>query len=270
MDAVFRALADPSRRLLLDRLRERGGQTLSELGSGLAMTRQAVTKHLAVLVDADLVVTRRHGREKWHHLNAAPLTEIADRWIHRFHHGHARALADLKHVLEDRAVSTEFVYVTYIATTPEQCWRALTDPAFVRRYFEGGGPTSDWAVGSPVHWSTGPGDGPHDWGQHVLECDPPRRLAYTWHNYRPEMQPMFGWTDKQLAELQREPISRVTFEIEPAADGVVRLTVVHDGFAPDSEMLRGVSGGWPGILSNLKTLLETGEIVTERARTVDA
>jgi uncharacterized protein YndB with AHSA1/START domain/DNA-binding transcriptional ArsR family regulator len=271
VDAVFRALADPSRRLLLDRLRERGGQTLGELGEGLAMTRQAVAKHLAVLVEAELVVTRRHGREKWHHLNAAPLTEIADRWIHRFHHGRAHALADLKRDLEDRPLnkdrspSTEFVYVTYIATTPEELWRALTDPTFVRRYFDGGGPTSDWAVGSPVYWQMGADDGPHDWDQNVLESDPPRRLSYTWHNYQPEMQQFFDWTDEQLARMQQEPRSKVTFEIEPAGEGVVKLSVVHDGFAPDSEMLRGVSGGWPGILSNLKTLLETGETVAERA-----
>lgn len=164
--------------------------------------------------------------------------------------------------------ATAFVYVSYIRTTPEKLWEALTTPEFIRRYFDGGGPDSDWAVGSPVRWSMG-GEPPQDWDQHVLEADPPRRLAYTWHNYRPEMQQMFGWSDEQLAVLQEEPISRVAFDIEPVAGPssthpAVKLTVTHDGFVPGSEMLAGVAGGWPGILSNLKSLLETGEVVAGR------
>lgn len=107
----------------------------------------------------------------------------------------------------------------------------------------------------------GPDDGPHDWDQQVLESDPPRRLSYTWHNYQPEMAEFFGWTEQQLAELRKEKRSKVTFDIEPAGSAV-KLTVTHDDFEPDSEMLRGISGGWPGILSNLKSLLETGEIVS--------
>ncbi len=162
--------------------------------------------------------------------------------------------------------ATAFVYVSYIRTSPEKLWEALTTPAFVRRYFGGGGPDSDWRVGSPVRWSMG-GEPPRDWDQHVLEADPPRRLVYTWHNYQPEMQEMFGWSDEQLAALRQEPISRVAFEIEPVGSPdsttpAVKLTVIHDGFVPGSEMLAGVSGGWPGILSNLKSLLETGEIVS--------
>ena len=164
--------------------------------------------------------------------------------------------------------ATAFVYVSYIRTSAEDLWEALTTPAFIRRYFDGGGPDSDWRVGSPVRWSMG-GEAPQDWGQHVLEADPPRRLAYTWHNYRPEMQPIFGWSDEQLAVLQQEPISRVAFEIEPVATAdparpAVKLTVTHDGFAPGSAMLAGIAGGWPGILSNLKSLLETGEVVAGR------
>lgn len=267
MDDVFKALADPSRRALLDRLRERNGQTLTQLGAGLDMTRQAVTKHLGVLEGAGLVVTRRDGREKRHFLNAAPVTEIADRWIDRFHRGRAHALADLRQALEGRIMSTEFVYVSYIACTPEEAWQALTDPAFIRRYFEGGGPESDWTVGSPVYWKMGPEDGPHDWDQRVLEADPPRRLSYSWHAFQPEMAEMFAWDAETLARLRRdEKRSKVTFEIEPVDERVVKLSVVHDDFDPDSEMLRSVSSGWPGILSSLKTLLETGETVQGRAR----
>jgi uncharacterized protein YndB with AHSA1/START domain/DNA-binding transcriptional ArsR family regulator len=261
MDEVFRALADPSRRALLDALHARGGQSLRELGEGLAMTRQAVAKHLGVLEAAGLVVTSWHGREKHHHLNAAPINDVADRWIRRYDRARAQTLADLKQALEETEMSDDFVYVSYIRTTPEKLWQALTDPAFIRRYYGGGGPTSDWQVGSPVLWSMG-GEEPHDWDQHVLEADPPRRLSYTWHNYQPEMQEMFGWSDERLAELQQEKRSKVTFDIEPAGQAV-KLTVTHDDFVPDSAMREGVSQGWPGILSNLKSLLETGEVVVD-------
>ena len=100
MDAVFRALADPVRRELLDSLRERGGQTLGELCQGREMTRQAVTKHLAVLEGANLVASEKHGREKLHYLNPVPIQEIADRWIGKYDRGRLQALADLKRRLE--------------------------------------------------------------------------------------------------------------------------------------------------------------------------
>ena len=268
---MFRALADPTRRHLLDALHERDGRTLSELAEGLAMSRQAVSKHLAVLEEANLVTAVRRGRERHHHLNPAPLADVGDRWIHRYDRARVDALTDLRRALEGPVTQTSttattypaataFVYVSYIRTTPEKLWEALTTPAFIRRYFGGGGPDSDWRVGSPVAWSMG-GEPGHDWGQHVLEADPPRRLAYTWHTYQPEMQEMFGWSDEDLARLRQEPVSRVAFDIEPVADAAVKLTVTHDGFVPGSEMMAGVAGGWPGILSNLKSLLETGEVV---------
>src|SRR5881227_220194 len=123
MDEVFRALADPSRRRLLDTLNERNGQTLRELCSGLDMARQSVSKHLAMLEAANLVTAVRRGREKLHYLNAAPINEIAERWITRYERGRVHALADLKRALEDTAVDRpEFVYTTYIKTTPEKLW----------------------------------------------------------------------------------------------------------------------------------------------------
>ena len=100
MDAVFKALADPSRRALLDSLRTRGGQTLGELCEGRGMTRQAVTKHLALLEAANLIATEKRGREKLHHLNPVPIQDIADRWIGQYERGRLRALADLKRDLE--------------------------------------------------------------------------------------------------------------------------------------------------------------------------
>ena len=257
MDAVFRALADPTRRALLDILNARNGQSLRDLAGGVDMTRQAVAKHLAVLEAAGLVATRRSGREKLHYLNVVPIYDIAERWMHQYDRQRARALADLKRALEgDGMQQTEFVYIIYIKTTPEQLWRALTDPAFIRRYFEDSGPESDWGVGSPVRWSTMPGDPHRDMGQVVLESNPPRRLSYTWHNYQPEMKPMFGWSDELFEELVKEPVSRVTFDIESVGE-TVKLTVTHDGFVEGSEMLKGISQGWPMILSNLKTVLET-------------
>jgi len=100
MDAVFRALADPVRRQLLDSLRARNGQTLGELCEGRNMSRQAVSKHLAILEDANLVVTEKHGREKLHHLNPIPIHDIADRWIGKYERGRMRALGTLKKKLE--------------------------------------------------------------------------------------------------------------------------------------------------------------------------
>ncbi|TVT19448.1 metalloregulator ArsR/SmtB family transcription factor [Amycolatopsis acidiphila] len=263
MDAVFRALADPSRRRLLDSLNERNGQSLSELCAGLTMTRQAVTKHLAVLEGARLVAIVRRGREKLHHLNAEPINEIAERWISSYHREHAHALADLKRALEDDIVSrTEFFYVTYIRTTPEQLWRALTEPEFTLRYW-GAELKSDWQPGSPILWREGDGDY-RDLDQVVLTAEPPRVLSYTWHNYQPQHAELFGWSDEQLAVLQQEKRSKVTFEIEPAGEAS-KLTVRHDGFDTETEMLKALSGGWPVILSNLKTLLETGEVLPEAA-----
>src|SRR6266852_3991749 len=102
MDAVFRALADPSRRRLLDRLRARNGQNLNELREGLDMTRQAVTKHLVILETANLVATVKRGREKLHFLNPIPINEIAERWIGKFERHRLRALSDLKKNMEGK------------------------------------------------------------------------------------------------------------------------------------------------------------------------
>ena len=144
---MFRALSDPSRRRLLDSLNQRNGQTLRELCAGLDMARQSVSKHLAILEDANLVTTVRRGREKLHYLNAAPINEIAERWINRYDRPRLNALSDLKKALEDtRMDKPEFVYTTYVRTTPEKLWRGLTDPAFTRRY---------WRVEFESGWTTG-------------------------------------------------------------------------------------------------------------------
>src|SRR6201996_3717363 len=186
LDDAFKALADPSRRRLLDSLNERNGQTLRELCSGLDMARQSVSKHLAVLEAANLITTVRRGREKHHYLNAAPINEIAERWIDRYERDRVHALADLKRALEDPPVSRpEFVYVNYIKTTPERLWQALTEPAFTERYW-GMVLHSDWRTGSRYVLNQF-GLSIADDGQVVLEAEPYRRLSYTWHTVTP------GW-----------------------------------------------------------------------------
>lgn len=257
MDRIFKALADPSRRQLLDRLNARNGQTLRELCAELDMARQSVTKHLEVLEAANLVTTVRRGREKFHYLNPAPISEISERWINRFDRRRVSALANLKRALEDKTMSdNEFVYVSYIDTTPEKLWRALTEPEFTYQYW-GIGLSSDWQVGSPVLLQWGPSLPFKEVGQVVLAAEPYRLLSYRWHNVQPEHAEMFGWTQERLAELQQEKPSKVTFEIEPVG-AAVKLTVTHDDFPPDSEMFKGARDGWPALLSALKTLLETG------------
>ncbi|EME54676.1 ArsR/SmtB family transcription factor [Amycolatopsis decaplanina] len=256
MDEVFKALADASRRRLLDDLNARNGQTLRELCAGLDMARQSVSKHLAVLEAANLVTTVRRGREKLHYVNAEPINAIAERWIDRYHQGRVDALADLKKALEQKPMSTvEFVYTSYIRTTPEQLWRALTDPVFTKQYW-GCEFTSDWKAGATVVWEQF-GVKLDDPEQVVLESDPYRRLSYTWHTFTPEFAEFAGLDADVAAKLAAEPRSKVTFDLEPVGD-TVKLTVVHDGFPPGSTALEMVKGGWPSILSSLKSLLETG------------
>jgi DNA-binding transcriptional ArsR family regulator/uncharacterized protein YndB with AHSA1/START domain len=252
---VFKALADPSRRHLLDRLNARNGQNLRDLSEGLDMARQSVSKHLAILEAANLVTTIRQGREKLHYLNAAPINEIAERWINRYDRERVRALSDLKRALEETPMETlEFVYTTYIKTTPERLWQALTEQSFTRRWWQVTFDT-DWLVGSPMTWDNN-GIIIVDPEQVVLESDPYQRLAYTWHTFTPEHKVRLG--DELFAKVSSEHRSRVAFNIEPAGE-MVKLTVVHDDFEPGSTAATMVRNGWPIFLSSLKTLLETGE-----------
>jgi uncharacterized protein YndB with AHSA1/START domain len=219
------------------------------------MTRQSVSKHLAILEAANLVTTVRHGREKLHYLNAAPINEIAERWINRYDRERVRALSDLKRALEETPMEKpQFVYTTYIRTAPERLWQALTEPSFTRRWWQTTFET-DWHAGSPMVWDNN-GIIIADPEQIVLESDPFRRLAYTWHTFTPEMRERLG--DEMYAKLSSERRSRVSFDIEPVGD-MVKLTVVHDDFEPGSTAATMVRNGWPIFLSSLKTLLETGE-----------
>ncbi|HEV2980723.1 MAG TPA: metalloregulator ArsR/SmtB family transcription factor, partial [Solirubrobacteraceae bacterium] len=125
MDDVFRALADPTRRALLDSLFAEDGQTLGALERGLPMTRFGVMKHLKLLEEAGLIATRRRGREKLHFLNPVPIRLVHDRWVSKYAAPWAAALSDLKQELEYRKM--EKIFEIYIKTTPERLWQAITD-----------------------------------------------------------------------------------------------------------------------------------------------
>jgi uncharacterized protein YndB with AHSA1/START domain len=229
-----------------------------------------VTKHLDVLEAAGLVTALRRGRERRHYLNAAPVTDIADRWIHSYDRARAEALSDLKTALEattpmeQHSDQTTFVYTTYIHATPERVWQGLTDPAFTTRYWRhpvAGGISfsSDWHKGSTYALAFDKiGLVLEEPAQVILESDPYRRLAYTWHTFTPEWAAQHGFDEATAAAWRAEPRSKVAFNLEESQPGVVKLTVVHDGFVPGSAVLQGVSSGWPAVLASLKTLLETG------------
>ena len=258
---VIGAAAVTGRRRLLDSLNTRNGQTLSELCADMDMARQSVSKHLAVLEAAQLVTTVWQGREKLHYLNPAPINAISERWINQYDRDRVRALSDLKRALEDHPMDKpSFVYTTFIRSTPERVWQALTEPAFTERYW-GVAFDSDWNPGSTMilhQWDLAIADP----GQVVLEAEPYQRLAYTWHTFTPEWQEQaaerVGFPKEFLERVAAEPRSKVSFDIQDLGE-FVKLTVIHDGFEPGSEVLETVSQGWPHILSNLKTLLETGD-----------
>ena len=241
MDEVFKALADPTRRSLLDELAREDGQTLSALQERFPMTRFGVMKHLRILEEAGLVVTRRRGREKLHFLNPVPIRLVHDRWVSKYAEPWAASLSDLKSQLEK---TMEKVFEIYIRTTPERLWHAITDPEIRSKYTFGARISSDWTPGAPIEMSTP--DRRLLGGGEVLEADPPRRLVQT-------MTAL--WSD----EVRSEGASRVTWEIEQVEDSC-RLTVIHDQLRDGANAQ--LYGGWPMILSGLKTWLETGELLT--------
>jgi uncharacterized protein YndB with AHSA1/START domain/DNA-binding transcriptional ArsR family regulator len=242
VDEVFKALADPTRRELLDELFRVDGQTLTALEERFPMTRFGVMKHLKQLEEAGLVVTKRRGRQKLHFLNPVPIRLIHDRWVSKYAEPWAAGLAGLKRDLEE---SMEKVFEIYIRTTPERLWEAITNPEIRAKYHFGAGVTSDWAPGS--HFEFGHAASGQLLGEGVnLEVDPPRRLV----------QSMVAlWSE----EAKNEGTTRITWEIEPVGDSC-RLQVTHDQLREDASSQ--LYGGWPMILSGLKTWLETGQPLT--------
>src|ERR1700682_3385041 len=243
MEAVFKALADPSRRKLLDQLFERDGQTLTELvGSLPAMTRFGVMKHLHLLEKAGLVTTRRAGREKLHYLNAVPIRLVHDRWVSKYAEPWAASLSGLKNTLEKQM---EKVFEIYIKTTPERLWEAITDSDMRSKYNFGMRIKSDFKPASRYESSHPGNNGLLVEGENLV-VEPPRRLGQS-------MRALWG------DDVKAEGTSRVTWEIAPVGDSC-RLLVTHDQLRDGANDQ--LYGGWPMILSGLKTLLETGELLT--------
>ena len=211
------------------------------------MTRFGVMKHLRVLEEAGLVVTKRRGREKLHFLNAVPIRLVHDRWVSKYAEPWAATLTELKQRMEERVM--EKVFEIYIKTTPERLWEAITNPEMRKKYTFGVAVQSDWETGSSYKGTAGSGTispaMPILEGEN-LEVDPPRRLVQSFRAL---------WRD----DGKGEGTSRVTWEIEPVRDSC-RLTVTHDQLreGANSELY----GGWPMVLSGLKTLLETGQLLT--------
>jgi uncharacterized protein YndB with AHSA1/START domain len=242
MDEVFRALADPTRRSLLDELFKQDGQSLSALEQRLPMTRFGVMKHLRVLEEAGLVTTKKRGREKLHFLNPVPIRLVHDRWVSKYAEPWAAGLSELKTRLEN---TMEKVFEIYIKTTPERLWEAITSSEMRQKYTFGVGVDSDWEPGSSYE-AVHPKAGIRISEGENLEIDPPRRLVQSFNAL---------WSD----EVKAQGTSRVTWEIEPVGDSC-RLTVTHDQLTDDAPPE--LYGGWPMILSGLKTWLETGETLT--------
>jgi len=242
VDLVFKALADPTRRSLLDELFVRDGQSLVRLEERFPMTRFGVMKHLKLLEEAGLVVTARRGREKLHFLNPVPIRLVHDRWVSKYAEPWAAGLAGLKEELER---PMEKLFEIYIKTTPERLWEAITDPEIRSKYNFGAAVKSSWTPGARIQLESGGPDLLLADGE-VLEADPPRRLVHTM---------VALWSP----EVEREGSSRVTWEIEPVGDSC-RLLVTHDQMREGANSE--IYGGWPMILSGLKTWLESGELLT--------
>ena len=248
-ELVFRALADRSRRQLLDLLFVRDGRTLTELEAELPMTRFGVMKHLRVLEEGGLITTRKVGREKLHYLNPVPIQFISDRWINKYSAARVSALADLKTILEGGTVMTtetkpRLVHQIIINAPQERVWAAITTPEFTARYYYGSTLKTDLTVGSSFTYYMADGS-PVIEGEVVLS-DPPNRLIHTYHSLWPPMD--------------EDAPTKVTWELAALPGGVTKVTVIHEEFQGETATYQGLqSGGWTWILSNMKTLLETGE-----------
>ncbi|MGZ8514317.1 MAG: ArsR/SmtB family transcription factor [Candidatus Limnocylindrales bacterium] len=244
MAPVFRALADPGRRILLDRLFERGGQTLGELCEHLPeMTRFGVMKHLAVLEEANLVTTVKVGRAKRHFLNPVPIRLVHDRWISKFAEPVVDALSNLKRRLEHAMDPIDHVYTMYIKASPERVWRAITDGDDTVRYYYGTRVASYWAVGSSIQYTNPDGSLAAD-GQ-VLEIESGRSVTMAFH---PRWSP----------EIAAQGPVRMTWAVDAEEDGTSKVTVTS-ALVPGTQAEATFRTGNAYIVSGLKTFLETGE-----------
>ncbi len=246
MEKLFAALSDPSRLKVVETLRHRDGLTLGEIEALLPhMSRFGVMKHLKVLEEANLISTRKAGRFKHHYLNPVPFQQIADHFVSRFAAPWTRGMIALKTDLEARnaMAAAKHMMVTIIHTTPEALWEALTKPEITQKYFFGLRISQNLKAGDDLTYKNADGEA---WitGK-IVEATPPHKLVYT-------------FAGDKLEDGTREPETTVTFDIEQMGP-LCKLTLVHDGFPGENQTYRNTGGGWPTILSSLKTLLETGQ-----------
>ncbi len=240
MDTLFKALNDPARRALLDALRTRDGQTLTDLEAHLAMTRFGVMKHLRVLEGAHLILTRKVGRFKYHYLNAAPMQDMIDRWVAPFLQVQARALNDLKHKLERETDmgKPDFMMQTFIRCTQDALWDALTRADDMAAYhFFCRTVKGDAQVGQPTDFVRP--DGSVMLRQTTTALDPKSRIAMTF-------QPLY--MDPPGAT------THMVYLIEPQGDAC-KLTIEHYDLPADAT---GITEGWARLAASLKSWLETG------------
>lgn len=245
---TFKALADPSRRTLLDLLYIEDGRTLSDLCNHLEMSRFGVMKHLKRLEEAGLITTRKVGREKLHYLNPVPIHQIYDRWVSKYAEPWVSGLKALKEELESEQVmkpKPRHINRIVIKATQEQVWQALTDPTKTAKYWYHGAIQSDWRDGSPYQILNPQGEVQAK--GFLLTVEPPKKLVMTWQLL-------------SYPETKAEQPSRLTWELEPHAelDGVTLVTLVHDDFEESPHTSRVLENGLPLVLSGMKTLLETG------------
>jgi uncharacterized protein YndB with AHSA1/START domain len=245
MAPIFRALGDPNRRVLLDTLFGRDGQTLGELCEVLpGMTRFGVMKHLAVLEESRLISTRRIGREKRHYLDPVPIRLVHDRWTSKFAESIVGQMTALKRHLEEPMSTVDHVYSVYVKASPERVWRAITDGDETVRYYYGTRVSSTWEVGAPITYVYPDGSLAADGS--VLEIEPGQRVVMSFH---PRWDP----------DIEAEGPIRMTWAIEPGpADGAPCRLVVTSALIAGSKTEREFSGGVVYIVSGLKTALETG------------
>jgi len=245
MEAIFKALADDSRRMVLDALFEEDGQTLQALCRNVEFSRQGLSKHLRILEDAGLMITEFQGREKKHYLNPVPIHEITERWIAKYSSEQLTAIWTLKQALEgDNMNKNDFAYETYINASKDRVWDALTNAEFTSQYFFATKVESSWEAGAPVSYRYATGDGVAVEGE-VIEVNPPDKLIISWHVLYDD-------------DARKEDPSRVTFSLDEIG-GQTKLRIVHDQFPEDTVVLPEISNGWPWVLASMKSLLETGE-----------
>jgi DNA-binding transcriptional ArsR family regulator/uncharacterized protein YndB with AHSA1/START domain len=245
MDEVFKAINDPSRRLLLDELYERDGQTLGELCAHLpGMTRYGVMNHLRILEEAELVTTLKQGRQKFHYLNPVPIRLVHDRWISRYAEPRVGAIAGIKARLEtgeremDKPVH---IYKSYIRGSVEDVWDAITNPDKTVQYFYGTLVDSTWEVGAELNYNYADGT-PASTG-HIISIDTPKRLEFMFHAL---------WDEQLRVE---GPVREVWALAE--VNGMVELSI--ELFDAGEKTLEDFSNGLAYIVAGLKSLVETGE-----------